>query len=75
MKFLVALAFAAILTALATAGFAMLRSGRETREGQPKSKAMMRALAWRVGMSVTLFIALLLAYLLGWIAPTGIPLR
>lgn len=75
MKILVALAFAAILVALAGAGVAMLRSGREGAQGRPKSKAMARALAWRVGISVTLFIVLLLSFLLGWIEPTGIPLR
>ena len=75
MKVLIALAFAAILTALASAGVAMLRSGRTHGDSSPKSRAMMRALAWRVGISVSLFIVLLLSYLLGWIEPTGIALR
>ena len=35
----------------------------------------MRALAWRVGISVMLFMAVLVAYLLGWIQPTGVPFR
>jgi len=33
---------------------------------------MMRALAMRVGLSVLLFICILLAWWLGWIQPTGI---
>ena len=35
---------------------------------------MMRALAWRVGLSVLLFVCVLAAYKLGWIHPTGVPL-
>jgi hypothetical protein len=34
---------------------------------------MARALTVRVGISVLLFVCLLVAYKLGWIAPTGIP--
>ena len=34
----------------------------------------MRALAFRVGMSIVLFLTILLSWKLGWIQPTGIPL-
>jgi hypothetical protein len=34
---------------------------------------MARALAWRVGLSVALFVCILVAYKLGWIQPTGLP--
>lgn len=70
MKYLVAIAFAGILAALAGAGVFMLRDGRD---GKPKTGSMMRALALRVGLSVLLFICLLLSYWLGWIQPTGLP--
>lgn len=70
MKYLVALAFVAIVGALVFAGVSMVRDGRN---GEPKSPNMMRALALRVGISVTLFLCLMLAYKLGWIHPTGIP--
>lgn len=71
MKFLVALAFIAILASLGSALFFMMR-GR----GDDKSKGdnMARALAFRVGFSVLLFVCLLIAWKLGWIQPTGIPL-
>lgn len=71
MKIAIAVAFVLILGALAVAGLSMLRGGRagETRPG-----TMMRALAWRVGLSVALFVCLLVAYRLGWIHPTGVPL-
>ncbi len=70
MTYLIALAFAGILAALVFAGISMLRDGRD---GKPKTSAMMRALAVRVGVSVTLFLCLLISYKLGWIQPTGIP--
>jgi Protein of unknown function (DUF2909) len=70
MKILVGLAFIAIVAALLYAGISMVRDGRD---GRAKTPTMMRALAWRVGISVTLFLCLLLSYKLGWIQPTGIP--
>ena len=70
MKILIAIAFVAILAALAGAGIFMLRDGRD---GKPKSGRMMRALALRVALSVALFAAILLSAWMGWIQPTGIP--
>lgn len=70
MKYLVGTAFIAILCALAFAGISMVRDGRD---GKPKTDSMMRALAWRVGLSVLLFLCLLASYWMGWIQPTGIP--
>ena len=72
MNILIALAFVGILGALVLAGITLVRDGRD---GKPKSSAMMRALAWRVGISVALFIAVLVAYHMGWIQPTGLPVR
>jgi hypothetical protein len=69
MKILIAIAFIAILAALASAGVAMLRDGRD---GKPKGKRMANALAIRVGLSVLLFLCILISYKLGWIQPTGI---
>jgi uncharacterized membrane protein YidH (DUF202 family) len=71
MKVFIAIAFVAILGALAYAGVAMVR-GRQT-EGQQRKKDMARALAVRVAVSVALFLCILLAYKLGWIQPTGVP--
>ncbi len=70
MTYLVALAFLAILASLGTALFFMMKDGRQ---GQPKTSHMARALAFRVGFSVLLFICLLIAWKLGYIQPTGIP--
>lgn len=69
MKYLVALAFLAIIASLASALFFMMRDGRD---GKPKTSNMARALALRVGFSVLLFLCILLAWKLGYIQPTGI---
>lgn len=71
MKYLIAIAFVGILGALGMAGVFMLRDGRD---GKPKTGSMMRALAWRVGLSVLLFAFILFSYWIGWIEPTGIPI-
>jgi Protein of unknown function (DUF2909) len=71
MKYLIGVAFVAILCALALAGVFMMRDGRD---GKPKTGNMMRALALRVALSVLLFLCILLAWWMGWIQPTGLPL-
>ena len=71
MRVLIALAFIGILAALGAAGIFMMRRGRP---GKERSDAMMRALALRVVLSIALFLFILLAWRLGWIQPTGLPL-
>ena len=71
MKFIIAFAFVGILGALAMAGVFMMKDGRD---GKPKISNMMRALAVRVALSITLFACILISYWAGWIQPTGIPL-
>jgi hypothetical protein len=70
MDYVIGVAFAAILAALAAAGIFMLREGRD---GKPRSEKMLYALALRVGLSILLFGFILLAWQLGWIQPSGIP--
>jgi Protein of unknown function (DUF2909) len=70
MKWIIVFALLAVLSALAGAGFLMLRKGREPGSRSP---AMARALALRVGLSIALFLFILLAWYLGWIQPSGIP--
>ena len=69
MKYLVILAFLAIVGSLGSALFFMMREGHG---GRPKTNNMARALAFRVGFSILLFLCILLAWKLGWIHPTGI---
>jgi TRAP-type C4-dicarboxylate transport system permease large subunit len=70
MSYLVALAFLAIIASLATALLFMLRGGNA--QAPDKSKRMARALAFRVGFSLLLFLCILLSWRMGWIHPTGI---
>ena len=74
MNYLVALAFIAILASLASALFFMLRGSGDNKDGaRRKTSNMARALAFRIGFSVLLFICILVAWKLGYIQPTGIP--
>ena len=70
MTTLVALAFLAILGSLATALFFMMKDGTG---GKAKTNNMARALAFRVGFSILLFACILIAWKLGYIQPTGLP--
>jgi cytochrome b561 len=72
MKYLVVIAFVAILGSLATALIYMMRDGRN---GEAKTSRMAKALAFRVGFSILLFVCVLLAWKLGYIRPTGIPIQ
>lgn len=69
MKTVFLIALLIILGALVVAGLAMLRDGRD---GQPRTGRMARALTWRIGLSVALFLFILLSAHMGWIQPTGI---
>lgn len=65
-----ALAFLAIIASLGAALFFMMRGRGDDRQ---QGKHMARALALRVGLSIVLFLCLLLAWRLGYIQPTGLP--
>jgi hypothetical protein len=72
MKYLVVLGFLAIIASLGSALYFMMRDGRD---GKPKTSNMARALAFRVGFSILLFVCILLAWKFGYIQPTGLPLH
>lgn len=72
MKIFVVLGFLAILASLGSALFFMMRTGRDNRE---RGQRMARALALRVALSVLLFVCLLIAWKMGYIRPTGVPLQ
>jgi hypothetical protein len=72
MKYLVVMAFIAILASLASALFFMMRNGNGDND-KAKGGNMAKALAVRVGLSIVLFLCLLLAWKLGYIQPTGLP--
>lgn len=65
VKFVVLLMLVAIVVNL---GSALYQLARDTGD----SKQMLRALTWRIGLSVLLFVLLLLGSWAGWITPDGV---
>jgi hypothetical protein len=65
MKIFVAIAFMLIIASLTSALVFLMKD-------KGKSNRTVRALAFRVGFSIALFIFILIANRLGWIQPTGI---
>ena len=65
------LIFAVLLAIIVSLGSALFNLSRKTRD----SRKVARDLTIRVGLSVALFILLLLAWHLGLIAPHGLPAR
>ena len=62
MKPLIVLTLLAVMASLGKALFSMSSgAGNPTR--------VVEALSWRIGLSVALFVSLLLSYHFGWIAP------
>jgi hypothetical protein len=62
MKPLIVLTLLAIVVSLGKALFSM-------SSGPEHSARVVQALSWRIGLSVALFLSLLLSYHFGWIAP------
>jgi len=67
MKTVIVIVFVAIVLSLGAAGLYMVRGKEEKKENH-----MARALSLRIGLSVALFVLLLVMWSLGWIEPTGI---
>jgi len=65
MRILVAIAFLLILFSLGSALFYLMRD-------KGTSNKTVRALGFRVGFSVALFLALIIAHQMGWVESTGI---
>ena len=66
MKWIVILAFILIIGSLASAMFFLVKDRGNTR-------SMARALTFRVGFSILLFLGLMFAWWMGWINYTGVP--
>ena len=71
MKYLVLLAFVAIIGSLGSALFFMMRDGQRRQAPRPATWPA----RWRSasGFSILLFVCILLAWKFGYIQPTGIP--
>ena len=73
VRIVIVLALIGVLAALASAGVFMLRKSDDGSGGERRDARMARALAVRVALSVALFLFILVAWKMGWIAPRGIP--
>jgi uncharacterized membrane protein len=71
MNILVIVAFVAILGSLAAALVFMMRGSTGDDDSQ-RSRNMARALTFRIGLSVLLFLVVLFSWWMGWIQPTGL---
>lgn len=65
VKFIVVIFLLAILYSLGTALVFLVRN-------KEHSEDVVKALTWRIGLSLGLFVLLFVAYALGWIQPHGI---
>ena len=73
MTYIVIIGFIAILASLGIAMLFMIKGGeKDKQDSKSKANNMAKALAFRVGFSILLFICILLAWKLGYIQPTGI---
>ena len=71
MKFVIILAFLAILASLGSALLFMMRKNDDAQNDGQRSRKMFRALALRVALSIALFVSILIAAKMGYIQPTG----
>ena len=65
MKPLIVLALLVIVASLGKALFSM-------SSGPENSARVVEALSWRIGLSVSLFVGILVSYHFGWISPHAI---
>ncbi len=65
MKIIVLLFIVFILASLGSALYYLLKD-------QGKSDRVVKALTWRIGLSMALFISLMAGYYFGWIPETGL---
>lgn len=72
MSYFALVAFIAIIASLGAALYFMLRGGQDA-EGKTRPNHMARALGVRVGLSILLFLCILIGWKLGYLHPTGIP--
>jgi Protein of unknown function (DUF2909) len=68
MKWVVIVAFGLIIGSLISAMVYLVRDRGSTR-------SVARALSFRVGFSIALFVLLLFSHWMGWIQSTGLPIQ
>lgn len=74
-QLLIGALFLGIIVSMGSALFYMMRDEREdAQENEQRAHRMLVSLAVRVGLSILLFVGILVAWKFGLIAPTGIPI-
>lgn len=71
MKIVMVVMLVLVVAALGSAGLFMLKRPKDGEGGE--DRRMARALALRVGLSVALFLFVLLSWTMGWVRPGGLP--
>jgi len=66
MKLLIVIAFFAIIASLGSALVSLSRSGGSADRG------VVKALTWRIGLSIALFLFIMFSYWMGWVVPHGV---
>lgn len=66
MKLLIILAFFGIVLSLGSALVSL------NRRGGTNDRGVVKALSWRIGLSIALFLFIMFAYLMGWVRPHGV---
>ncbi len=72
IKILIIIAFLVIIYNL---GAALVYLIKRKDNDVETSRKLAKALTWRIGLSVSLFLFIALAYALGWVTPHGIGAR
>ena len=72
MKIVMVVMLVLVVAALAGAGLVMLS---RPKDGVGPLRQMARALRVRVGLSVALFLFVLLSWAMGWVRPGGLPIN
>ncbi len=73
MSIFISFAILVVLGALAAAGYFMVKDNSDAAKSK-RENGMVKALTVRIGVSVLLFLCILLAWSLGWITPSGLPM-
>lgn len=64
MKIIIIIALIAIIASLGRALYCLIKKPESSRE-------MVKALTWRISLSIALFALVMLAFEMGWIQPHG----
>jgi hypothetical protein len=73
MNIVIVIGLLVVLSALAAAGYFMVRGGGNTPEDGDPSHAQRRRMARALTVRIAVSVMILLAWSMGWINPSGLP--